>query len=131
MGEGDIVVETSNQPPEAGGLGGDTPSISRGDLLKLRRAVESGLYEITPEMRSAWLKEANRIALGGEEERSRIRAIDLCRTLDNDNVRRLEVVDKMDRLDNQQPTEITHGVQVLIQELDGPQGVPYTPQEQT
>jgi len=123
-----IIDDPGGEASEKTGAGGGT-DLKRGDLLKLRRAVESGIYEITPEMRTKWLAEASRLATGAEEERVRARAIDLCRAFDADNVKRLEVVDKLNRLDNEQPTEITHGVQVVISEIDGPKSEPYTPGE--
>ena len=98
--KGEIV---SNVPEWLGGKGEPTPT--KGSLRLLKQAIGNG-WEIPDEWKGALPKLCLRIALDDNRgDRERLRAIEILRAMNRDNLDAAQAMDKVERLDQGAATE--------------------------
>jgi len=105
-----IGMDTNGQHPKSlpgwiGGEGGIAQAGNRESLVMLKQAVANG-WEIPGEWKGALPKLCMKIALDESRgDRERLRAMEILRAMNRDNLDAAQVLDKVERLDGGEATE--------------------------
>lgn len=88
------------------------------ETLRMLHAAVKNRWKVPDAMKEIGPKVAAKIAVEGKTERERLRAVEVLAAFDRDNIAALLHLDKIERLDTEQPTERQKIEVVYIDRID-------------